>query len=186
MRIYKRIDRFLEHAIYQFADWIATSNWIGKKWDCVNLFANTFLLRSVSSEAAITDYGQVRIECGVPQTGFRRESDLPETGFQRPSAAKDLVIWRGPLDVAWDSSWEPVNIPWVVLEWKTHRFGRFDMSNEQKVFDKHDREWLTRFTEQNPTSFGYAVTVDFRGSKRNVHCAKFRNGVQWNKRRPAN
>ena len=104
MKPYKRIDRFIEAAIYRFAEWISEDKWLGKERDCVNIFASRFILPCVSESSAITEYSQVRIECGVPQP----------VGFDRPSAAKDLVIWRGAFDVAWDAEWKPTGIPWVV------------------------------------------------------------------------
>ena len=172
MKKYRRIDRFIESAIYNFADWIGGSTWLGKERDCVNIFASRYILPAVSANSAITEYSQVRIECGVPQ---------PEgESFVRPSAAKDLVVWRKPLDVAWDSEWRPKTIPWVVLEWKTRRKGSFN-----SMFDDHDVEWLTEFTRQNPESFGYAVTVDFCKSARLVHSARFRRGEMKVQRRLA-
>lgn len=163
MKQYRRIDRFLEAAIGDFAEWIRDSSWLGKERDCVNVFATRFVRPAVSSTSAITDYSQVRIECGVPQPKLK--------GFHRPSAAKDLVIWHDPLEVAWDSNWKPVRIPWVVIEWKTRRRGR-----SNAMFDKHDERWLKAFSEQNPASLGYAVTVDFSRGRRQVHYARFSRG----------
>lgn len=163
MSHYRRIDRFLESAFGEFAAWIRESSWLGKERDCVNVFAARFVRPAINCNTAITDYSQVRIECGVPQP--RRK------GYGRPSAAKDLVIWHGPLDVAWDSDWKPVRIPWVVIEWKTRRRGR-----SSATFDKHDERWLKAFSEQNPASLGYAVTVDFSSGRRQVHYARFRRG----------
>jgi len=170
MTDYRRIDRFIESAVYNFADWIRDSAWLGKERDCVNIFATRFILPSIRPTSPISDYSQVRIECGVPQ---------PD-GFDRPSAAKDLVVWRRPLDVAWDSDWKPKCIPWVVIEWKTRRKGRFN-----SMFDDHDVNWLSAFSRQNPESFGYAVTVDFRRDSRLVHCAKFKTGNMIIRRRLA-
>lgn len=161
MKTRKRIDRFLEDAVVRFADWIAESDWRGKERDCINIFATKFLLPAVSPDAAIKDYSQVRVECGVPQPPC----------FNRPSCSKDLVIWRNPLDVAWDANWQPVNVPWVVMEWKTHRKGRF-----KRMFDKHDLHWLKEFSSLNPDSFGYVVTVDFREKTGTVNCAKISRG----------
>ena len=160
---FKRIDRFVEGAIYNFAEWITSSDWQGKERDCVNIFATRFILPDIDVYSAISEYSQVRIECGVPQP----KSDA----FKRPSAAKDLVIWPEPLDVAWDSEWNPVKNPLVIMEWKTRWKGNFT-----SMFDDHDTEWLTAFTKQNVNSFGYAVTVDFRDSLREVHLARFRKG----------
>jgi len=108
MKQYRRIDRLLESLIGEFARWIRESSWLGKERDCVNLFATQFVWPAVSCRSAIKHYSQVRIECGVPQPRNQ--------GYDRPSAAKDLVIWHGPLDVAWDSNWQPVHSPWVVIE----------------------------------------------------------------------
>jgi len=130
--------------------------------DCVNIFASRFILPAVSLGAAISDYSQVRIECGVPQpTGDE---------FKRPAAAKDLVIWRDPLEVAWNNEWKPKNVPWVIIEWKTRRKGSFD-----SIFDSHDVGWLHAFTAQNSNVLGYTVT-DFRGGLREVHLARFKDG----------
>ena len=161
MKTRKRIDRFTEDAVVRFAGWIADSDWRGKERDCINIFATNFILPAICPAAAIKNYSQIRIECGVPQPSC----------FNRPSCSKDLVIWRNPLDVAWDANWMPVNVPWVVMEWKTRRKGRFD-----SMFDDHDIHWLTEFSLQNPDSFGYAVTVDFRKTTRTVHCAKVARG----------
>ena len=163
MKRYRRIDRFLEAAIAEFAKWLREDSWLGKERDCVNIFASRFVLPAVSKKSAITDYSQVRIECGVPQPKDKR--------YARPSAAKDFVIWHGPWDVAWDSDWKPKRAPWVVIEWKTRRSGR-----SKARFDKHDVRWLRAFTKQNPESYGYAVTVDFCKGRRDVYFAKFRQG----------
>ena len=163
MKEYKRIDRFIEDAIYRFAEWIAADTWQGKERDCVNIFATRFILPAISPDAAITEYSQVRIEGGVPQPVGDH--------FKRPSATKDLVIWRDPLDVAWDVEWKPTKLPWVILEWKTRRNGSFD-----SMFDTHDIAWLKAFTEQNSDVFGYTVTVDFRDALREVHFARFKDG----------
>ena len=163
MKRYRRIDRFLEAAIGDFAERIRDSSWLGKERDCVNMFATQCVLPLVGGNSAIKDYSQVRIECGVPQPKLQ--------GVHRPSAAKDFVIWHGPLDVAWDSNWKPVRVPWVVIEWKTRRKGR-----SNAMFDKHDERWLKAFSEQNPASLGYAVTVDFSRGRRQVHYARFSRG----------
>jgi len=161
MKTRKRIDRFIEDAVVRFAYWISETEWRGKERDCINRFATDFLLPAVHSDAAVKSYSQIRIECGVPQPAC----------FTRPSCSKDLVIWRNPLDVAWDENWTPVTVPWVVMEWKTRRKGHFD-----EMFDEHDIHWLTEFSLQNPDAFGYAVTVDFRRTSRLVHCAKVSRG----------
>ncbi len=161
---YKRIDRFIEHNVSRFARWLSESTWRGKEHDCVNMFAMKFLMPCVGRDSAVTEYSQIRIECGVRQP----------SGYKKASARKDLVIWRCPLQVAWDARFKPVHTPWVVMEWKTLTKGKGKTASH---FDKHDTDWLTRFSEENPVSFGYLVAVDFRGTNRLVNCAKLRRGV---------
>ena len=49
----------------------------------------------------------------------------------------------------------PVNAPLAVLEWKCDRPGKPRQNPDG------DRAWLAAFTEQNPTSLGFVVLVDF-------------------------
>jgi antitoxin component YwqK of YwqJK toxin-antitoxin module len=67
MKQHRRIDRFVEATIHEFAKWIRDNSWLGKERDCVNIFATEFIMPAVSSKSAVTNYSQVRIECGVPQ-----------------------------------------------------------------------------------------------------------------------
>ena len=120
----KRIDRYVHEALEDFAKWYVESDWLGKERDCVNLFALQFLTKCVSDNSAIRDLRQIRIECPVPQP-LKREK------YPKPSAAKDLVIWGGPLDTTWNEDWKPVNVPKAVIEWKTRRVG-----NGHDNFDK--------------------------------------------------
>ncbi len=161
-----RIDRFVEDALSDFAEWYASSDWRGKERDCVNQFALVFLAQRVQPGAAISHLGQIRIECAVPQPA--RYVRKPG----RPAACKDLVIWREPLDTAWAGSWEPTNSPRVVMEWKTLRSGNF-----RDGFDRHDERWLTAFTRENPKSLGYLVQVTDNGATRRVDWAKVARGA---------
>lgn len=109
-----RIDRFVEDALVDFREWYMCTDWHGKERDCVNRFALGFLARSVQRGAAISDIGQIRIECAVPQ---------PKR-YCRAAACKDLVVWGDPLATAGSEDWTPVNLPRVVMEWKTVRATR--------------------------------------------------------------
>ena len=93
-------------------------------------------------------------------------------GYPRISATKDLVIWRHPEETAWNEIWQPVNLPRVVMEWKTRRQAKALLD-----FDNHDMKWLIAFTKQNPGTFGYLVTVTQRNKDRSVAWAKVNNGV---------
>lgn len=158
----RRIDRFIDDSLLKFANWYVNSDWLGKERDCVNLYAMRDLADQLEFGAAIEHQSQIRIECAVAQ---------PE-GYPRKSATKDLVIWRHPEATAWDDTWQPVNLPRVVMEWKTRRRAKALLD-----FDTHDMEWLKSFTKQNPDTFGYLVTVCHRREDRSVAWAKVSKGV---------
>lgn len=158
----RRIDRFVDDALQGFAAWYVSSDWLGKERDCVNLFAMKHLGEQVESGAAVEHLSQIRIECAVPQP----------TGYKSKSATKDLVIWRDPEETTWNDAWEPVNVPRVVMEWKTRRAASATLD-----FDPHDVGWLKGFTEQFPGTFGYLVTVCHRRNGRSVAWAKVSGGV---------
>jgi hypothetical protein len=160
MRI--RIDRFIDDALQEFANWYVSSPWLGKERDCVNMYAMKYLTEKVKPGAAINHLSQIRIECAVPQ---------PD-GYTSKSATKDLVVWREIHETTWDDTWQPVNVPRVVMEWKTRRRPRSVLD-----FDTHDMEWLKAFTKQNPSTFGYLVTVCHRREERFVAWAKVSKGI---------
>lgn len=122
----KRMDRYINDALKEFASWYVTSDWLGKERDCVNIFAMNYLARGISETSAIMDRRQIRVECAVAQP-------LDKEVYIRASAAKDLVIWKNPLDTAWDGDWKPGNLPRAIIEWKVSRTGR---ASDQ--FDPHD------------------------------------------------
>ena len=158
----RRIDRFIDDSLTEFAKWYVSSDWLGKERDCVNLYAMRYLAGQVEPGAAVEHLSQIRVECAVPQ---------PE-GYTRKAATKDLVIWRHPEGTTWDDAWQPVNVPRVVMEWKTRRKARAVLD-----FDTHDMEWLKGFTNQNPGTFGYLVTVCHRKNDRSIAWAKVSKGV---------
>jgi hypothetical protein len=160
----KRIDRLVEFATNSFGRWLSTSTWRGKEHDCVNIFVMEFLIPLVSSRSAIKTCSQIRIEGGVRQP----------SGFTKISARKDVVIWGSPFEVAWNSMFEPVNTPRVVMEWKTLITGQ---GKTPPKFDEHDQDWLEKFTIENPNSLGYLVVVDLRGENRLVMIGRVRRGI---------
>ena len=151
------MDRYINDALQDFAEWYVASDWLGKERDCVNIFALQYLKKGIAKNAAISDLSQIRIECAVTQPPDKEQ-------FTRPSAAKDLVIWQNPLDTAWDADWKPGNIPRAIIEWKTSRTGR---ASDQ--FDAHDVAWLKAFTETHPKTFGFLVST--HASKTHRRCA---------------
>ena len=158
----KRIDRFIEDALIDFNGWFKDSSWVGKEHDAVNLFAMGFLAKEVQPGAAIYDLRQIRIEGPVPQLLGHRT---------KPAVGKDLTIWKDPLVTAWDSDYNIVNVPWVIIEWKFKRKG-----SKPKGFDDYDSRWLSDFTKQNPGTFGYLVQVYAGKDGREVFWAKVKDG----------
>lgn len=157
------MNTLIKSSLTQFAGWLAESDWIGKEHDCVNLFVMKFLMPLVGPDAPIKQFSQIRIEGGVAQP----------SGYNRPSARKDIVIWPGPLDVTWDSEFNAIHAPSVILEWKVKRIGS---GKKPLPFDDHDRQWLVGYTKEYPETTGYLVSVDFRGSNRQVRFAKVVQG----------
>ena len=159
----KRIDRFLEDALLEFADWyVATTQWHGKERDCVNAYAHRHLSRRIRKGAAVEDIAQVRIESAAPQP----------KGFTKLTAPKDLVIWRDGLSTVWDSEWNACDWPWVVMEWKFKRSGK-----PPTIFDSHDLDWLCGFTAEYEQTFGYLIRVYDGPHGRCVDWAKVARGV---------
>lgn len=161
----KRIDRYVHEALQEFAKWYVESDWLGKERDCVNLFALDFLTRGISKDSPIKDLRQIRIEGNVPQPQDRKE-------YPRPSAAKDLVIWKGPLETTWDENWKPVNVPKAVIEWKTRKKG-----NLRENFDEHDKKWMEDFTKDFKAAFGFLVSTHATTKQRSCRWAIVRDGV---------
>ena len=166
MGMRKRMDRFIQDALRDFADcYVNRSAWLGKERDCVNIFALQYLTKGIDSTSAIKDVSQIRIECAVMQP-----SD-PEK-FIRPSATKDLVIWSKPSDTTWNADWKPVNAPRAIMEWKTSRSGQGSAD-----FDIHDVAWLTAFTAEYPKTIGFLVSTHATKSVRRCAWAMVRCGI---------
>ena len=160
--IRQRIDRYIEESLQYFAGWLIDSDWVGKERDCINRFATGFLQPGIAPHAAISDYGQVRIENAVPQIA----------PSNRNAVTKDLVIWKSSEEVTWDSEWNAVNLPRAIMEWKLRR-----TVSDKWPYDAYDTSWLKRFTKKYPTVFGYAVTVDINKIGRAVYYQQMRSGT---------
>lgn len=158
----KRIDRLIEDALVDFNGWFKDAEWVGKEHDAVNLFAMGFLAKGVRPGAAIYDLRQIRIESPVPQLVDHRA---------KPAVGKDLVIWKDPLATIWDTDYNIVNAPWVIVEWKFKRKGR-----KPNWFDDYDTKWLMGFTKQNPGTFAYLVQLYAGKEGREVLWAKVKDG----------
>jgi hypothetical protein len=158
----KRMDRYINDALQAFAEWYVSSDWIGKERDCVNIFASKFLAAGIEPGAAIHDAGQIRIECAVQQP----------LKFRNPSAAKDLVIWDGPLKTTWDETWKATHQPRAIIEWKNSRTGR-----ASDAFDAHDVEWLSEYTKEYPKTFGFLVSTHATKTHRQCMWAQVRRGI---------
>ena len=158
----RRIDRFINEALESFSHWLKSNQWRGKEHDCVNLFAHKFLFEKIGPRAAIQCPTQIGIECALRQP----------RKFKNRAARKDLVIWEHPLQNTWSENWEPINTPKAVMEWKVFR-ARFPES----IFDSHDEEWITLYTEEHRDRFGYVVSVDLTSGQPRVYWKQSKQGV---------
>lgn len=120
--------------------------WWGKEHDLVNRYAHGFLMEHCSPKSVLKHPTQICIEVGVAQPKHKL--------FLRKAARKDLVIWPQPWMSCWDESFEPVNHPIAVLEWKVRR------NAKDLRCDSHDEAWLKAFARRHPDFVGYAVTVN--------------------------
>ena len=157
----KRIDRFLNEALEDYSKWLQENEWIGKEHDCVNLFAHRFLFQQIGPNAAVTDPTQICIECALKQPA----------GYTNRSARKDLVIWEKPLQNTWSAEWEPVYTPKAVMEWKVYR-----KSLPKAIFNSHDEKWISSYTKEHSTRFGFVVSVQLTANKRQVHWKMSKQG----------
>ena len=158
----RRIDRFLNEALESFSHWLKTAVWWGKEHDYVNLFAHKFLFERIEPGAAIEEFTQVCIECALSQ---------PEK-FKRKSVVKDLVIWQRPMQTTWSETWEPIHSPKAVMEWKVFR-NRLPKA----VFNSHDEDWISSYTEEQPRTFGYLVSVDLASDEPAVYWKQAKQGA---------
>lgn len=145
------LDTLLRSTLKEFAAHLDAVPWHGKEHDCVNRFAHGFLIPRCQAGSALSHATQVGIEIGVAQ---------PPAFRTRPTARKDLVIWPHPWMSSWDSKWNPVNHPLVVMEWKAIRVG-VPFRGSQR-----DREWLSAFARWKPSCLGYSVVVSAGDSPR--------------------
>ena len=79
----------------------------------------------------------------------------PLRATTRRASPADIAIWPTANGNCWGPDMMPVNAPLAALEWKVDRPGK------AKQKPDGDRAWLAAFTEQNPTSLGFVVLVDF-------------------------
>lgn len=158
----RRIDRFLNEVLEEFSHWLKLNEWRGKEHDCINLFAHKFLFEKIEPGAAIEHPTQISIECGLMQ---------PKK-FANKAARKDLVIWKNPLQNSWSKDWEAVNTPKAVMEWKVYR-SKFP----KKIFDTHDEDWISSYTEEHGDRFGYVVSVDISSEQPKVYWKHSKKGL---------
>jgi hypothetical protein len=153
-----RIDRLVRAALQAFTEDFTQARWWGKEHDCVNRFVHGFLIPQGIESGIFTHPTQVGIEVGVAQ---------PKR-LDRPAARKDVVVWPEPWMSCWNESFEPVNQPIAVLEWKLVR------RRNSLECHKHDREWLSAFAAEHTGFVGYAVTLNRdRGQTERIAVSRF-------------
>ena len=153
----------VDAALKDFSLWLRTNQWRGKEHDCVNMFAHKFLYNKITPDSAIYSLMQIRIECGLKQPGNDK--------YLKKSARKDLVIWGEPEQNSWSETWEPVNIPIVVMEWKA----KFKPAHKGMI-NSHDTEWVRLYTEENPNCIGFVVLVDLTTDPRKIYWRSSKRG----------
>jgi hypothetical protein len=161
----KRIDLYITKALVEFGAWLRDDpqgrEWIAKEWDTTAMFADVFLRAGVGPDSAIRHQSQIRTESQVGAETLR--------GWR--GVRKDVVIWPRPFMSCWDSNWKATQTPRVVLEFKQWRHHR-----KAELFDSFDSKWIAAWTEANPGTLGYVVTVVLMG-ERSVHWQVSRNGI---------
>ena len=165
----QQIEIFLNDALKNFSKWLNENSWIGKEHDCVNLFAHKILFDEIAKgakNAIIHHPTQICIECGLKQ---------PKDGnYNKRFARKDLVLWEYPYQNSWSVTWEAVNIPIAVMEWKV----KFKANSPSKISKSHDDDWIRRYTEENPSCIGYVVFVDITSKPwKKVEWRLYKQGV---------
>jgi hypothetical protein len=146
----KSLDETLKTAFLDFYSVLSQddSHWFAKERDCVNRFAMAHLVPACTPGCTLHHPTQIGIEIGVKQ---------PEGVGSRPAAPKDLVIWEQPCSTSWSPTMQPERSPLAILEWKSQRPDKVKQKTDE------DREWLQAFTEENASSIGYSVFVDWSG-----------------------
>ncbi len=161
------LDEILHAAFADFYEALSKpgTGWFAKERDCVNRFAMAHLVPACTPGCVLHHPAQIGIEIGVKQ---------PDGIGTRPASPKDLVIWEEPYSTSWSSAMLPMRAPLAILEWKSQR----PEKAKQKTDD--DREWLCKFTEQNPNRLGYSVLVDWTddGVLREVTVSRCQGG-EW-------
>ena len=139
-----RIDGLVRSALTAFIEDFTHARWWGKEHDCVNRFVHGFMVPQGLESGVLAHPTQVGIEVGVGQP----------KGFSREAARKDVVIWPEPWMSCWNESFQPVNKPIAILEWKLVR------TRGSLRCHVHDRDWLSAFAQDQPEFVGYAVTMN--------------------------
>jgi hypothetical protein len=162
------LENIIKESLLEFSDHIRKSKWIGREREAVSFYVTGFLSKYVKHGTCLFDLSQIVIEGAVAQS----------TSSGKRHCNKDLLIWPKPGMTCWSDTWEPINIPLAILEWKVHR----PKTSSFKEFNKHDIEWLSWFTGTNPESFGATVALDISLSPSVLHAGLCKNGnhdPQW-------
>ena len=155
------LDAIIRSSLAAFARDVLDSAWWGKEHDWVSRYAFNYLINLCSPEGPLRHPGQIAIEVGVAQ---------PPGMYKAGAVGRDLVIWSKPGSSCWDRDWKPSNHPIAVLEWKVHRQGH---RNRRQA---HEREWLKRYTEWQPSTVAYAVEINLGKNPSTLKCARFLAG----------
>jgi hypothetical protein len=142
----------VERHLHDLGSFLRSTDWFGRENELVNLFAHSFLTRSIP-------ISQIGIEVAVRQLARSTGKVL---------VRKDLVVWSEPNQTVWNRG-VPTNSPVAILEFKTNHSHKC----------KTDVEWLTQYTDSFPSVLGYSI-CGFIGKRRGVMFRRIRRGVAEN------
>lgn len=125
-----RLADIVEEELKALGLFLQNSNWYGRENELVNLFAHSFLAKSIQ-------VSQIGIEVAVKQ--------IP-TVTSKALVRKDLVIWESPNETVWIDG-KPFNDPAVIVEFKTNQLRKCNQ----------DIEWLASYTRLYPHVTGFSV-----------------------------
>jgi hypothetical protein len=142
-----QIDNIVRDSLTEFVEDVFRSAWRGREREAVSLYAFGFLQGHIQTNGILSDPTQIAIEAAVPS-----HPSLNVKG----RVCKDLVLWPEPKMTCWNQSWEVVNYPLAIMEWKAFR-----LRSSRPLVSHEDIDWLKQYSARRPPSFvGYAVSLD--------------------------
>ncbi len=162
------LDKIIKKSLTEFSEHVRTSGWRGREREAVSYYVTGFLSKHVMQGTSFYDFSQAVIEGAVAQ--------ISDSG--KKHCNKDLLIWSKPGMTCWNDTWELVEVPLAILEWKVHR----PKINPFKEFNEHDLDWLSMFTAKNSGTIGITVALDIAAKPSVLYgalCTEGKHDLQW-------